>query len=207
MSNIDFIPAKESELDEWLKNMKTNIDTYSSTLAIPHTTVDEVKAKIDATLLAIDNYNQQKVILKSLETIKTDSKKDTLSFLREQIARWKTEPLYTEAIGDVLRIIGSKVYPDPHTYKPKLTSEIKPGHILLNFVKAGVDAVNIYYRIKGATDWKFLARDTHSPYSDSSPLEKPGTPEVREYMAIGVVGDTEFGLMSDIISAVYDGAI
>lgn len=205
--SVYFIPVKESELVVWLKNLLTNFVTYLTELNIDPAVKADIIARIGKTLLTIDNYNQGKVALKSLETLKSDSKKDTLTFLREQIVRWKTEPGYTEAIGDVLRIIGKTVYPDPHTYKPKLTAELKPGYILLNFVKAGVDAVNIYSRIKGSADWKFLARDTQTPYMDASPLASPSAPEAREYMAIGVVGDSEFGLMSDIVTAVYEGAV
>jgi len=205
--SIDFIPVKESEFVIWLKNFLTNFVTYLTELDIDLVLKAAIIAKINATLLAIDNYNQGKVALKSLETLKSDAKKDALTFLRELIVRWKTEPGYTEAIGDVLRIIGKTVYPDPHTYKPKITAELKPGYILLNFIKAGVDAVNIYFRIKGTSDWKFLARDTQTPYMDASPLASPSVPEAREYMAIGVVGDEEFGLISDIVTAVYEGAV
>jgi len=114
---------------------------------------------------------------------------------------------HTEAIGNDLGVIGSDVILDPHTYKHEIWIEVKPGHVQLNFKKAGVDAVNVYSRKKGESEWKFLARDTHSPYNDSKPLSSPGTPEVREYMAIGVVGDEEFGLESDVVTAVFDGYV
>jgi hypothetical protein len=205
--SVDFIPKKEPEQVEWAENLDANIDKFLVELGISEPQKVEIHAKIAKMFTDIDNYNQEKVLLKSLGTIKTDTKTDTFSFLREKIVRWKTEPGYTKAIGDMLRILGTSITLDPHTYKPKLAAEIKPGYILLTFVKAGVDGVNIYYRVKGTAEWKHLAYDTESPYMDAKPLASAGVPEVREYMAIGVISDVEFGGESDIISVVYEGAI
>ena len=43
------------------------------------------------------------------------------------------------------------------------------------------------------------------PYYDETPLAVAHTPEVREYMAIGVVNDEEIGEMSEIKEVVYAG--
>ena len=43
------------------------------------------------------------------------------------------------------------------------------------------------------------------PYYDESPLAVANTPEVREYMAIGVINDEEIGQMSEIKEIVYAG--
>lgn len=205
--STDYVPKKEADKINFLKNLDARLDPHVVALAILPAVRDAIHDKIANLVTAVDNYSQQKAVLKSLETIKSGQFNDTLTYIREQVKRWKTEPGYTEAIGQELQIIGTSTELDPHTYKPKLAAEIKPGYILLTFVKAGVDAVNIYYRVKGNADWKFLARDTQSPYMDASPLASPAVPETREYMAIGVVGDEEFGLASDIVTAVYEGQL
>ncbi len=64
--------------------------------------------------------------------------------------------------------------------------------------------MNIYARPTGTSQWQYLARDNNSPYDDERPLAN-GQPEMREYMAIGVVGDEEVGQPSDIISVVFGG--
>ena len=43
------------------------------------------------------------------------------------------------------------------------------------------------------------------PYFDESPLAVAGTPEVREYMAMGVVNDEESGQHSEIKEVVFAG--
>jgi hypothetical protein len=53
--------------------------------------------------------------------------------------------------------------------------------------------------------WKFLSRDTNSPYNDHTPLTTPGVPEVREYQAYGVLNDVQIGLASDIVSVTFGG--
>ncbi len=72
--------------------------------------------------------------------------------------------------------------------------------------KPGFDAVNIYRRIKGQVQWQLVAvRKRRFPYFDESDLAVAGQPEVREYMAIGVVNDEEIGQMSEIKEVVYAG--
>ena len=50
-----------------------------------------------------------------------------------------------------------------------------------------------------------LGTDTEAPYFDTKPLANPAVPEVREYMARGMVGDEEVGLDSDIASITFAG--
>ncbi len=69
----------------------------------------------------------------------------------------------------------------------------------------GADAVNLYKRKAGETGWKFLARDTNSPYDDYAPLDKPGVPENWEYQALAVIGDDEAGQPSAIVKVTFGG--
>ncbi len=72
--------------------------------------------------------------------------------------------------------------------------------------KPGFEAANIYSRKKGDVTWKLIAvRKRKFPYYDESPLAVAGAPEVREYMAIGVVNDEETGQPSEIKEVVYAG--
>ena len=207
MPKKDFIPGKEGDQINWSKNFDTKIDEHATTLSLAPALVTEIHANIASLVSAVDNAYLAKQTLKNLEKAKQATKKTVFDYLRVEINRIKNLATYTEAIGSDLGVIGSDVILDPHSYKPEIRVEVKPGHIELHFRKAGVDAVNVYSRKKGESDWNFLARDTHSPYNDSKPLTSPGTPEVREYMAIGVVGDEEFGLESDVVTAVFDGYV
>ena len=64
------------------------------------------------------------------------------------------------------------------------------------------DDPNLYW---GDPSYLLDVRKRKFPYFDESPLAVPNTPEVREYMAIGVVADEEVGQMSEIKEVVYAG--
>ena len=128
-----------------------------------------------------------------------------LGRLRELIARWKTEDGYTDAIGADLDILGGTDTVNPDAVKPEVVALVTAGHVQLRFKKFGADAVNLYQRKSGAVAWKFLARDTNSPYDDHSPLTTPGVPEIWEYQARAVISDAEVGQPSDIVTVTFGG--
>ena len=107
--------------------------------------------------------------------------------------------LQLDSIGDTQTF-------DPNTARPSITAKAQQGRVKIDGRKPGFEAVNIYSRIKGAVQWKLIAvRKRKFPYFDESPLAVAGTPEVREYMAIGVLNDEELGQPSEIKEVVYAG--
>ena len=205
MANQNYFPAKEGSLVLWFDNFTTKLALYAVALGLLPADITDITAKITEAKTSIDDANNAKQTLKHLESAKKAKKGDTIDYLRGKIARMKTEAGYTEAIGRDLGIVSSSDTIDPHTYKPTITAKAFPKYIEVGFVKKGIDAVDIYKRIKGEVEWKFLARSTHSPHHDNTDLAHAGTPEVREYMAIGLIGDEEVGLESDVVTAIYDG--
>ena len=95
---------------------------------------------------------------------------------------------------------------DPAHSRPTIDAEAQCGRIKITGKKPGFDSVSIYSRKKGDVQWKLIAvRKRKFPYYDETPLAVPNTPEVREYMAIGVVKDEEIGEPSEIKEVVYAG--
>ena len=134
-----------------------------------------------------------------------NSAKDTnLDAIRKAVARFKTASGYTQTIGEDLDVIGESIPLDAPTYKPDIKGKAFPGHVEITFTKLGVDAVNVYARLKGETEWLKLAFDSQSPYIDNRPIQ-PNKPETREYSAIGVLNDDEFGQRSDIVAVTFGG--
>ena len=102
--------------------------------------------------------------------------------------------------------IGEAHEMDPAHSRPTINIETQRGRVKVTGRKPGFDAVSIYSRKKGDVQWKLIAvRKRKFPYYDESPLTVPNAPEVREYMAIGVVADEEIGEMSEIKEVVYAG--
>ena len=60
--------------------------------------------------------------------------------------------------------------------KADITGEVFSGYVRIKFKKGKTNGINLYSRIKGQTVWKFVSRDTNSPYDDHTPLAVSGTP-------------------------------
>lgn len=116
----------------------------------------------------------------------------------------KTHPASVDLLDVALKIVGSGNGLAPNTYKPMISAQVVGGHVVLTFTKGEMDAVNFYWRTKGESAWKFLSRDTDSPYNDHTPPTTPGSSEVREYQAYGVVKDRQVGQPSDIVGVTLE---
>jgi len=81
-----------------------------------------------------------------------------------------------------------------------------PGKVRVDERKPGFEAVNLYLRRKGEANWKLASiRKRKFPIYDETPLAVAGTPEVREYRAIGVVNDEETGQPSVAVEIRFAG--
>lgn len=201
----DYIPRSEPQLNIWLNNIGKKIGTYGPTLGLTAEEIKLAETRCNETSARITEIEQKKTELQQIIAVKDDLKADGLADIRGFVTRIKAHPGYTEAIGLDLGIIGTSV--DTTVMKGSKTvlkAEVLPGRVRISFVKKNFSGVNIYSRLVGAVKWDFLGRDNHSPYDDERPLSN-GQPEKREYMAIGLVGDDEVGLPSDIISVVFGG--
>jgi hypothetical protein len=122
-----------------------------------------------------------------------------MSVVRSQIKRGKTSPNCTADIQTQLGWIGRTINNDPESSRPNIDAEAQRGRVKITGNKPSFEAVNIYRRIKGQVQWQLIAvRKRRFPFFDESALAVPNTPEVREYMAIGVINDEEVGQMSEI---------
>ncbi len=201
----DYIPHADGELLLWLVNLKTKLPTHQAALGLSADQVKAVQDQCDALTAALHQKTAKKTEYDEAVMSAGQASKTILGGFRAQIARWKTEPGYTDAIGQALMMVGGAEALNADALQPGLTAVVQRDHVQLRFKKYGADAVNLYKRKAGETAWKFLARDTNSPYDDFSPLEKPGVPENWEYQALAVLGDDEAGQPSAVVRATFGG--
>lgn len=129
-----------------------------------------------------------------------------MPIIRATIKRAKTFPGCTPAIQTQLDWIGASHTFHPGTARPTIVVEVQRGRVKITGRKPGFEAYNLYWRKKGDVEWKLMAiRKRKFPYYDETPLAVANTPEVREYMAIGVINDEETGQPSEIKEVVYAG--
>jgi hypothetical protein len=116
------------------------------------------------------------------------------------IARYKTNPLYTEALGkDCEWLSTDAARPDPAGLQPSLAATPGPEGFVLKWSKKDQDGVKVFRRKAGETAWTYLAFDSRSPYIDT----EIGLTGTYEYYAQLMKDDKPVGKASDIVTAVH----
>ena len=201
----DFIPRRWGDRVNWLNNVTTKIATHGPTLGLAAAKVTEIQNRCTTATTAIQAVTAKENELDSAIAGRATTIDAEFSALRTEFNSLKTNSAMTPAIATDLQIVGTTTAFDPNTFKPELSGSVVGGGVEVRFKKGQTGGVNISTRLRGQTAWTFLARDTNSPYLDNRPLAVPGTPEVREYLAYGVVDDQQIGLPSDIVSVTFAG--
>ena len=198
-----FLPAKDSELAIWLANYSNKIPTHGAVMGLTAAQIAEQLAFCNEMTQKIIAVEAKRDELKSAVQAKLTAYDTQLGALRAEIARLKTNPAYTLAIGNDLDVVSEKLPFDPATYKAQITGELFGGFVRIRFKKQGADGIDLYHRKKGDPAWLFLSRDTKSPYDDHISLADPTKPEHWEYRAYGILDDAEIGQPSDIVEVVF----
>ena len=201
----DFIPPADDKKLPWLTNLRDHVDDHSATLGISAGRVTQIKKLCDDWIDGINAVNQAKQAWLAVSATKAAQEKTSTTGLRAEVNQWKANPAMTPAITAALKLAGSGGTFDPNTYKASITAEVISGHVRVKFIKGQTDGIALYCRLQGQSVWKFVSRDTNSPYDDHTPLAVPGTPETREYQAFGVLSDEQIGQPSDIVTVTFGG--
>jgi len=201
----DYIPSREANKVIWLLNIENKIDDFLAELGITAAEAAAIKTKCSEIRTEISAYEAARTSAKQVKENKDLVIKTNEAVLRNAIQTWKLKSSFSDAVAQALGLIASQSRMDNDDYKTQLTAKVFPGRVSIEFTKKGVDGINIYARLKGQSSFSKLAFDSHSPYEDNRPLSTAGTPEAREYMAMGVINDEEIGQPSDIIEVVFGG--
>ena len=203
---MDFIPTKRSERKEFYQNLSLNVATEGPKFGLAPAEATAAKALADGIIAAFADTDDASNALNSARTVERNTETANQAALRKKIANWKTLPGYAASGSEaVLKLKGAAVAFDAATYKPVIYVSIQAGRIQIDFEKLGVDGIAVYMRRRGEAIFKKIGTDTDTPYFDTGPLLLPNVPEVREYMARGMIGDEEIGVDSDIVSLTYPG--
>lgn len=201
----DYVPTTDGALRPWLANLKTNVSTLVTQLEITPARLAKITGWCDSLLAAMDASDQAKTAWLTASQAKQTQMDTSLTGLRGEVAKWKVADGMTDAIAAELQIVGGGAPFNPETYQAQITVQAFSGYVRIKFTKSGADGINLYMRLKGTTGWKFISRDTNSPYDDHTPLAVAGQSEVREYQAFGIWGDDQIGIPSDIVTVTFAG--
>lgn len=206
MSTTDFVPTRDADQTIWLKNFRDKLPAHAKTLGWSDAQTQATQKRCDE-LVASITLNEKKYAEYLAQVASTRSMKASeLNALRGEARRIKSAVGYTEAMGKDLGIVKTSAMPAaPTAFKARAVAELHPGFVRIKWRKAGCDSVNVYMRRRGETEWRFLGRDTSSPYDDATPLAQTGVIETREYRVIALRRDQEIGEPSDILSVTFSG--
>lgn len=115
-----------------------------------------------------------------------------LTRLRKLVQNIKSRPGYTDTIGQDLGIVttGGSASAEAPTLTVVTTSA---GAVTMAWNKSGWTGIKVQSRNSGGTGagaWQDLGVDLFSPFVDTRPLSVANQPEVREYRACYLDGDT-----------------
>jgi len=205
MAKKDYVPKAIGQLLLWLANAKAKIAVHGPTLGLDPMQITEFQNLIDNVVGKINTAEQ------SMETAKADvadrdaALKEFFEFARPAVQTLKNSDDYTPEIGEDLGIVGEEDGFNPALFKTTLKLTNFMGYVQIEFKKGKTDGVKIYARLKGQSEWTYLALDTRSPYIDNRPLAQPGVAETREYIAYGVIDDVQLPTASEIYSVLFPG--
>ena len=205
----DFIPHSYANLIVWLQNLSLQYANHGAALGMTAPEIAAAQGIIAQLVYKVNAVLAAEVVLDAaVAAYRASAKSATtgLPSIRKTIAKAKLAPGYTPAIGEAMQAIGHEIEVDPDTYKPVMTAEAMPGHVRIRGRKKGVEAMNIYRRLRGQTVWQLATSNrTKFPWDDDAPLAVAGVAEVREYSVIGVIAGDEVGQRSDLAVVTYGG--
>lgn len=210
MANQPFFPSREGDQTQWFANIQGKIANYYTPLDISTSRQAKITLCLNWLIWTWQTYlpNRRPEALaatawrNNLATGTPDPAASAappvpatltpptgtpffgmLTWLFEEVARWKVAEGYTNTIGLDLGIIGASA--TPHTDPPELTQlAVAQNRVDLGFVLHEHDGVWIESQRQGDTGgFTPLGTDTASPYVDTRTVKVPGTPEWRDYRA------------------------
>ena len=222
MPNQPYFPKREGDQNLWFTNIQSKFNTYAVALEISDTRKAKLTLVLNWLIWTWHIYLPARradgpaatAWRQQLATGTSDASTVTvpplpavlpppagtpffgmLSWLFEEIGRWKKAEGYTGTIGTDLDIIGATAA--THSDPPSLFQ----GNVAQNSAEIGTtfyEHAGAYLECQrqGEAGFGFLAIETSSPYVDNRPVRVPGQAEWRDYRACWWDNDTasrEFG--------------
>ncbi|SRR5581483_2792868 len=202
---MDYIPDSYENRYNWLVNLKQEVNDNAATLKLDANALAAFNQMVDALIAVykavIDAQSALDQATGNAQQLFAAEVKD----LRTFIDHVKAIPTFTDGMGAAMQIFTTDNTPAEADIKPHIKATAERGRIVITGTKNYAERVNIYMRRKGAAWMLIGVKVKRFPFYDETALLTPGTPEDREYMARGVIGDEEIGHDSDITGCTFGG--
>ncbi|HUZ07759.1 MAG TPA: hypothetical protein VMV89_09765 [Candidatus Paceibacterota bacterium] len=216
MANQPFYPKREGDQSLWFTNIQSKIPKYCVTLEISDARKAKLTLVLNWLIWAWHIYLPARradapaatAWRQQLATGTGDATTDCtppepaaltppadapffgmLSWLFDEIGRWKKAEGYTDTIGADLGIVGSSS--QTHTDPPQLAQgDVAENSVELDATFWEHNGVYIESQRQGEAGFAFLAVETSSPYMDNRAVKTAGQAEWRDYRACWWDNDT-----------------
>ena len=199
----NFIPSREGDLTSFETNFLEKLNAHAESLSISASDLEKANNVLQSHNTSFTVMKAKKAESRSATEGNNLKRTAAIDEIRRMVKVVKGSQGYTTEIGAALGIIGSES-PSINTYElqPELRSVVDGSQVVLKFKKNGADGIRLYSERGGESEFKFLAIDTSSPYTDTREKLEQGKPEQREYYAFYFEEDVETGLQSDTIKVI-----
>ena len=198
----DFIPDGLSDFTAWVRLQQQKRATHATALGLNAAEVTRRNSADAAMLTELEETIAAETAYRSQVERRNVRIKTYQQGARVDIARDKTHPSYSDAIGrdcQWLSTGGEEANRDD--LKPTLKIGRTADGWKLDWSKNGQDGVKVFRRKAGETTWTYLATDMRSPYIDT----ETGLSGEYEYYVHLLNDDKLVGQPSDIVPVVHGG--
>jgi hypothetical protein len=192
----NFIPTDKFKLQTWMSKLSKKVAGNIGNFGITDKYDKDLKKLTED--LVNDTVREQELIDEKRKQVKISqaNRKKAVDACRRLAQIIKADPAYTDAVGKDFDIIGAEREIDVDTSKPVLKAKKVPHGWEFSFgLESYFSGVNIYRKHPDQDKFHYLASDTRSPYVDNQEMVN-GT----KYYAYYILGDTEVGQQSDIVT-------
>lgn len=198
MPKYDYLPRSDGNLLLWHDRFKSSLLTLKDQLGLHEEEISVIINDNEELHSSITAANVASAAAHHAISAKFATCNHSSNNTRTLVRRIKTLPGYTEAIGNLLGIIGAESIVDFSELKPILKAVDQTGGVVeLSFSKSRSEGINLYCQRENDSEFVFLSRLTQTHFIDNRPLLIAGKPELRRYTAVYVKKDLEVGQFSD----------
>ncbi len=235
MANQPFFPSREGDQIPWFTNLQTKTPAYYTALDISAARQTKLQLTLAWLIWAWQTYmptrRAEGPAATTWRNLLANGTSDAttvttppapvalttpagapyfgmLSWLFDEIARWKKAEGYLDAIGEDLDIIGAvQSAIDLTTVKPVLELSLNGNRVEIGWgwqnMKQALEGCEIQVDRGDGKGFVFLVHDTTPDYTDTTPF--PTAPVKWSYRAIYHADDHQVGLWSDPVSITVGG--
>lgn len=225
MKSTSYIPTSDSDKGIWLNNFSTKIGNHASALGLSAAEITSINDDaaffsyilnlhegVKQTLANITSYkklakhavvNQHLGAIPAmpvLSTAPTQTPEGIFDRISMIVKRIKGNPAYTAVIGNDLGIIAPPVVINAATMQPDLKVTLEAGRPRVRCTKGEAAAIDLYVDRKDGAGFILLSRLLKTDYVDVTNLPSGTVIAEWDYKGIFVIGNTQIGLMSPVVS-------